>query len=166
MFEFREAERLEIASSTDRAAAILCATYVDSAMETLLRGVMVYEVPNAKTGRLKDVFGYGPCGSYSNKNLLCYALGLISLNLHTDIAIIGEVRNKFAHNNEIASFDHPTIAKLIDGKFTVATVGTRMGGALEKREVSRRERFLHAASEIAVPLTRRRNRPEFTPLDW
>lgn len=57
-------------------------------------------------------------GSFYHKTHLCYRVGLISSNLKTDLLLINDIRNKFAHEFEIDSLNHkiiqPKIEKLIN----------------------------------------------------
>lgn len=169
MYEFKAEDMAELEVSSDRAAAIIAAADLDATMETLLRHHMIFEPEKTKKShcRIDKVFRYeGPCGGFAAKNLMCYALGIISFALHEDITIIGEVRNKFAHANDVRSFDHPDVAKSIDRGFSCAITRIKATEMFEKRAVSRREAYLFACSEIAGVFSKRRSRPTFNPMDW
>ena len=103
----------ELESQTDRGAALIAAAVLDEILESFI------------TARLLDVgrdhhdalFGRGkPLDSFSAKIELGYQLGLYTNAARTQLEMIREVRNKFAHRIEPLQFDHPTITKIISSR--------------------------------------------------
>jgi hypothetical protein len=94
-------------SKSDRVVAVLGASladeYVRRALELRLR---------AKTGKddgiLETMFGpNGPRGGFANRTHLAYLLYAIDEPQHAALRGIGKIRNVFAHQLAISSFDDP-----------------------------------------------------------
>lgn len=89
---------------TDRAAAILSASYLETLLEQFLRVHLI------QSRVVDEMFqGNGPLASFSARIALCYALGLISEEIYRDLTLIRRIRNHFAHNIEKASFQDPVV---------------------------------------------------------
>jgi hypothetical protein len=81
---------------SDRAAAVLAAAFLESALEELLRKAIV---PNAS----KDLFrSFGPLSSFGGKIDVSHALGLINDEERDDLRIVKSIRNDFAHDADHA----------------------------------------------------------------
>ncbi len=66
-------------------------------------------------GQRKALFGrMAPLSTFSAKIELGYAVGLYSEPFHTNLNMIREVRNRFAHSFNALSFNHPDIGKIIE----------------------------------------------------
>jgi hypothetical protein len=62
----------------------------------------------------KELFtGYGPLSSLSAKIALAYALGLIDNITRSRLTVARKVRNEFAHAEDVITFQHPEIRRLL-----------------------------------------------------
>ena len=89
---------------SDRAAAIVCASLVETHLERALTSILKNN-PEVASQLFRSS---GPLGSFSAKIRLAYLMSLISDSFYRDLSTMKDVRNRFAH--EIyAAFDHPPI---------------------------------------------------------
>ena len=88
------------AGETDRGAAVLAGSYLDSLLEDMLRAKLV---PGDYLESLFDD-ARGPVGSFYSRTLLAYALGLLPPEVEHDLHLIRRIRNKFGHSPKILSF--------------------------------------------------------------
>lgn len=159
MFELGEKEQAEVERSTDRSAAVLGGSYLDSAITTFLERRLIYD-PKA----FESFFGLrGSCGAFVPKIEFAYLSGLITKDFREDLKVIAKVRNQFAHESDIDSFDHPVIAKHLDQRLKMLTVGIRLMEIHEGSPITRRRRFLSAVGEAGALLRDRVSRPTFDP---
>jgi DNA-binding MltR family transcriptional regulator len=90
----------EIETSTDRAAAIVAAAFVEDHLTTALQRRF-----HQDDEIINELFrGTGPLAPYSTKIKLSYLMGMISKQTATDLHYIRKIRNEFAHNIETTSF--------------------------------------------------------------
>jgi DNA-binding MltR family transcriptional regulator len=90
----------EIETSTDRAAAIVAAAFVEDHLTTALRRRF-----HQDEKILDELFrGTGPLAPYSTKIKLAYLMGMFSEQTASEIHYIRKIRNEFAHNIETDSF--------------------------------------------------------------
>lgn|SRR4030042_324153 len=85
---------------TPRASAILGAAYIDNLLNELLKRRLVDD------GEFKDIENL----TFNRRISLCYLVGIFSKEIKEDLETIAEIRNDFAHNIEINSFDEEMIA--------------------------------------------------------
>lgn len=95
--------------SDPRVCAIVAASYLEDYLGRLIQAMM-----RGLNSKLKDkLFGSnGRLSEMSVKIDLARALGLIDEDTHTDLVSISRIRNRFAHNIHIDSFEHDEISKL------------------------------------------------------
>lgn len=87
------------ATESDRAAAVLGASFIDARLQEMLHQYMVAEQTVA------DLFsGDRPLATFSARISLAYALGLLPLNIREDLDRIRRIRNHFAHHPDAVSF--------------------------------------------------------------
>lgn len=132
-------------AETDRAAAVLGGSYLDSFLESALRSVLV-------TGPRVDAMFEGAgasLGSFSNKTALAFALGIIAEPMARDIDLVRKVRNHFAHQIWDASFDSAPVSDWCRGLGLVSTMKAETGEPLELSQP--RVRYLLT---IAITTTR------------
>ncbi|OWY27324.1 hypothetical protein [Herbaspirillum robiniae] len=83
----------EIEEQTDRGVAIVGAAWIEEAMTTAMESFL-----HADSKAWSRLFGSnGPLSTFSAKIDLCSLLGLISGTIKSDLHIIREIRNEFAH---------------------------------------------------------------------
>jgi len=92
---------------TDRAAAVLAASFVECFLERLLRVFM-------RDGSVVDELfnGHGSLSTFASKSDCAYALKIIDENLHRDLKFIRKIRNHFACHPSDTSFDDSPIKDL------------------------------------------------------
>jgi len=96
-----KAFRKALSSESDRGCGLFAAAYLDSSLSDLL---YVSLVANKKIDT--DLFyGTAPLATFSSRIKMAYYLGLISEPCRRDLDIIRAIRNDFAHNLEIDSFE-------------------------------------------------------------
>lgn len=85
---------------TDRASAVLSASFLENLLEEHLRKHMI-------TDKMIDSLfnGQGAFATFSSRISACYALRYIPKKVHRDLDLIRKIRNYFAHNMNDASFD-------------------------------------------------------------
>jgi DNA-binding MltR family transcriptional regulator len=89
---------------SDRAAAILAASYLEVLLEQVLRTQFI------DNSIVNDLFtGNGPASTFSSRISLCFALGYIDENIYRDLTLVRRIRNHFAHNIDTASFEDPEV---------------------------------------------------------
>jgi len=89
-------------SESDRACAVLGASY----LEYLLAKAIIKAMPHGE--EISQGFFYGPLaplGTFWSRIEAAYGLGLISNEIRSDLHTIRDLRNDFAHELEIHSFE-------------------------------------------------------------
>jgi hypothetical protein len=87
LFEFSKLFKYE--EKNDRAIAIVGAAFLDTLLEHILVNFLVDDEKEVKK-MLKE--------TYSNKITMAYCLGLIGKTIREDLRLVGEIRNRFAHD--------------------------------------------------------------------
>jgi hypothetical protein len=85
---------------------------VEIHLTKLIKRAFIPEVKTASKGTVQETLFHtsGPLGAFSTKIRLAYIMGMISSEFYKDLQIMREIRNRFAHNTEIGSFDVPEIS--------------------------------------------------------
>lgn len=133
----------ELQSQSDRAAAIVGVALIDAKLEKAFRTVMV---EGLSQGKLRDLFEgpTAPLASYSGKARVAHALGMIGDRSFADLKRLGQIRNRFAHELEITSFEHQKIRELCD---QLELTNIRHGA--QQPPATPREKFIHSTVLIA-----------------
>jgi len=100
-----EAAEGELKGESDRAAAIVGASIIESQLEDLLTKAMI---PDAQTAPLFD--GYGPLSTLSAKISIIESFGFLPKDICKDLHLLRKIRNEFAHQHGGLSFDSPKIS--------------------------------------------------------
>lgn len=84
----------EIDKETDRAAAILAASYLDELLKELITSIMI---DDHKV--VEELIGQGdtPLGTFSSRIKAAYCLSLIDRQEFNNLHLIRKIRNDFAH---------------------------------------------------------------------
>lgn len=98
--------RRALREESDRGCALFAAAYLDTALEALLKASFVED--RKVEGDLFE--GTAPLSSFSAKIKLAYFLGIISDQCRRDLDTIRKIRNDFAHDATIISFETQSIA--------------------------------------------------------
>ena len=91
---------------TDRAAILVAAAMMDTALELLLAKLLA---PPLKAERSLLASHRGPLGTFSARIDAAYQLGLISQYMARDLHLIRELRNDCAHHTAPVTFATPSI---------------------------------------------------------
>lgn len=93
---------------SDRACAVLGGGLLDVRLEQLFRSKFV----QGNDHMVKELLDFsGPVGAFSARIKMAYALGWIDDDLHSDLRIIKDLRNDFAHLIDVDySFDAASVA--------------------------------------------------------
>jgi DNA-binding MltR family transcriptional regulator len=95
----------QIARNSDRAIGIIAAAVLEEHITNAIKKRW-RDSPKVADGLLQIE---GPLGNFGPKIDLVFLMGLISPEGHQDMKIIKKIRNKFAHNLEVDTFETPLI---------------------------------------------------------
>lgn len=96
----------EFQQESDRAAAVLGATYLETRLEVLLREYFIED-----EGAANGLFGVGrPLGTFDARRQLAYVLGLLTQEENEQLKWIQEIRNRFAHHLHNLQFTDEWVA--------------------------------------------------------
>ncbi|HEX4695616.1 hypothetical protein [Sphingomonas sp.] len=144
----------------DRTSAILHVSYI----EKYLSRAIGYAMPGLTTKLREKLFGPdGALGPLAAKNDIARALNIIAETDHHNLKLLASIRNKFAHNIRISSFDDPEISKRamqlrcadprIDGKIAPVTLKTDPDWQMRTwEELNAKQRFEHVAASFNMGL--------------
>lgn len=144
---------------SDREVAIVALAYIEDYLGRAIRSKMP-----GLTSDVRDKL-FSPSGALSPMGAridLAKALGLISSKDRSDFITLARIRNRFAHNIHIASFNHPEIAELtsklhfvndlMSGQGRFAGGGPPPQAFIERFGGPPRNRFMLAALTLATNL--------------
>jgi len=100
-----QALEAELARASDRAAAVLAGSLVETRLTTFLRHRVNYD----KKIWDKLTHSSAPLGTFSVKIDIAFLFGFISRLAHDDLVIVKEIRNRFAHDLELRDFGSQSI---------------------------------------------------------
>ncbi|MGA7501269.1 MAG: hypothetical protein WBX00_31435 [Isosphaeraceae bacterium] len=100
LFEF---SRLFQDEENDRALAIVGGTFLDTLLENILIEFLVDD--EKEVGKLRQYDG--PMGTYSGRIRAAYCLGLLRKTVRDDLKLVGNIRNKFAHDLSASFAEDP-----------------------------------------------------------
>jgi DNA-binding MltR family transcriptional regulator len=90
---------------SDRAAALLAASFLDEQLKQALESVLVDD-----SKLIKKLFeGYGPLSGFSARIDIAYAMGYLPRIIHRELHLIREIRNHFAHHPDLTDFATQTV---------------------------------------------------------
>jgi DNA-binding MltR family transcriptional regulator len=98
-----------LSQQSEAGNALVIAGLIDDDLQKLLLTAM-RELSSKMVDRLFD--GYGPLKDFAAKIDVAFAFNLIDEKTHSDLRIIKDVRNKFAHAIRFTFFSSPEIIKL------------------------------------------------------
>lgn len=95
----------EFSGSSDRAAAVVAAAFLDAAIRRLLEAAMIAPPTSGP-----DLFAPGQIlGTFMAKANLAFMLGLIDESERKRLSLIARIRNEFAHIADDVNFDKPEV---------------------------------------------------------
>jgi hypothetical protein len=127
----------------DYAIALICATFVEKALEA---AILAHLAPfdEAANKRLFEYENRGPISDFSAKIKLAYSLGIFGEETKRDLDVIREIRNVFAHSGQSTSFKTDEVAEMcklfkVQPAVRVVIVGV---------ESTARQKYVKAATTI------------------
>ncbi|MFY9895886.1 MAG: MltR family transcriptional regulator [Xanthobacteraceae bacterium] len=102
----------QLKQKNDRGVAITCAASVEDRLRWLIETKFIDGLSETKKDRIFT--GLGPLSSFLAKTEIAFALGLIKPEVREQLQIIGQIRNKFAHNFRRVRFSDPKIAEMCE----------------------------------------------------
>src|SRR5438445_1903262 len=130
--------RRALAEESDRGCALFASAYLDKALSDLLYLSLVESKKIEE-----DLFeGTAPLASFSSRIKLAFYLGRISAQCRTDLDTIRKIRNDFAHDAPLISFDTQSIADRC----------RNLGFSYQLRNAAPRAHFTAAASGILATI--------------
>jgi hypothetical protein len=143
----QEEEYAKALQAQERVEGIVHLCSLDLVLEQLLRAVMIDD--ESVDTLMKDGQALQP---FSIRLRLAYALGLIPTAMRKDLVYLNKIRNEFAHNGEIESFDE---APICDWCANLSTIkggdGTLLPSRLAYRTtVAQSIRFLLLECELRL----------------
>jgi DNA-binding MltR family transcriptional regulator len=131
----------ELNKETDRGAALLSASVLDQTLADILLNFLVEGAATRVLLKYPQ-----PLSSFSARQNMCLALGLISKAEYDECSLIRKVRNEFAHVADYSiNFNHKRIGKLCE---SFMSTGTEKEAALRKREDSNRILFVLSVATL------------------
>lgn len=106
--EDRDVMEMEYYAEGDRACAILQAVWTELIVERVLRGRLRWE----GAAKLFDV--NGPLGTFSDKIIMAYGMGIFGKKTRHDLDLIRHLRNGFAHCRLPLRFNTPEVKAVCD----------------------------------------------------
>jgi DNA-binding MltR family transcriptional regulator len=104
--EFDDVIALSDALSKDHhpiTTAIIGAVMIEHQLDRLLRSKLKHKDDTTWAMLVGD---NGPLRSFSSKIAMGYALGIYDKRMHSDLNIVRNIRNAFAHPKKLIQFDH------------------------------------------------------------
>lgn len=110
----------ELVKQPDRGAAIIAAAMIEEILETVILN-RLRPLSGTKYKRLFS--GTAPLSTFAAKIDIAFAIGLINDLGYTQLNLIKDVRNRFAHEIAPLDFDHPEIKQIISANELLANSG-------------------------------------------
>jgi hypothetical protein len=134
-----------------RIVAIVGVSYIESYLRELVKSHMPF-----LNRDLRDrLFGRG--GSLRDLSSLidiARSMNVLTNRGRSEAMKLSHVRNRFAHNVEIDSFDHPDVAKIIDTMDSFRGFGFEEGGFLvDDKDMSRRDVVVFLIREFCIAIS-------------
>lgn len=129
----------------DLTCILMAINYLDQCLSTILQN----HFRKGKTSNNILEQGRGALGTFYNRASIAYCLSLISKNTITNLNKFADIRNKFAHQHQMLTFDDPKIAKECD-KFKLPKICDNF--IPKQTSISNRDKFSIIAAITAQEL--------------
>lgn len=148
----------ELDEQTDRGVAVLAAGYLEWRLRESIKCCFPIWDDHAEHVFGSDRKG-GRMGFWENSEV-AYSLGLIGPIALKDLQRIGTIRNKFAHNPSVNSFDNARVTELVDKLETPGILVTEIEASVADNSLvgkvrfppGRRQKYVHTAHELAFAI--------------
>jgi hypothetical protein len=128
----------------DYAIALICATFVEKAIEV---AILAHLAPNDEEAN-KRIFSYdyrGPISDFSAKIKVGYAMGIYGPKTRSDLDLIRDIRNAFAHSLQPISFKTGEVGEMCERFQTKSRVRITVVGV----EKTARQRYIEITILLA-----------------
>lgn len=155
------ASELDDITQSDRSVGIIAATFLESRLELALKSRLTDRPRLPRTKKRKsgeeekqhtslfnilfDNYDSSPLGTFSAKIKMGLAIGLFGLKTYSDLEIIREIRNIFAHQKDKRTFHTPQIRDLCELLWLPKNV---MQSKNQEPPSEPRRQYLHAVNMI------------------
>lgn len=96
---------------SDRGSVIVGASMLEHLLEKLIRKKLFAATKGSRKESTKSLFERnGPFSSFWSNINFTYALGIIDEDIYNSLELIRKIRNEFAHNYDMVSFDDTKIS--------------------------------------------------------
>jgi len=136
----------EVHGESDRAAVILSSAAIDRRLTRLLSKLFGPEAPQSTSLFRPD----DPLGSLAAKIEIAFRTGIIGTDFHRELHLIRKLRNKFAHTEELLSFDKSPIKDWADELCILAAVRNHHDLNHPKENFTPRDRFLFSIVNLLI----------------
>lgn len=133
-----------------RDVAIMLTAYI----EQYITGLLKRKMPGLNSALSERIFrpSEGALGSLARKLDMARALEVLDPTVCKEAVLVARIRNRFAHNLGVDSFDHPEVASLVDAlqsgrNMTVYYLDDKKTHPLDEGW-TRMDRFVNAAGDI------------------
>lgn len=142
------------AEGSDRSAAIIASgaaeDYLRVCLDLFFSGMSEANVRTASKEKQlnRELYeGYGPLSSFSAKILFLYALGVISEEGKSELQIIKNIRNIFAHDVSDARFSREDIGRQCDNlcSWELMLSNEYIKIRHKDKEITRRDKFVYSS---------------------
>jgi hypothetical protein len=123
--ELAEAWKEVDIDATDRAAAILAASYVEDALRDKIITRLIASLSNSERDEIFD--NKGPLSTFDSMIKAAYAFGLISIEARNDLHAIKQIRNCFAHAMIPLTFATPQVISKVETLSYLQHIGRMRG---------------------------------------
>lgn len=113
---------------SDRGAVLVGVAFLDEALTELLKACFVTD-HSVQEQSVQSLFKVnGPLVSFWAKTNFANALGILSPHLFSDLEIIRKLRNRFAHQKDLADFNAADVGKVLEPLSTTPFYSEGMKG--------------------------------------
>jgi hypothetical protein len=128
----------------DYAITLICQTFVERALEI---AILAYLAPDDEEAN-KRIFNYdhrGPISDFSAKIKMGYVLGIFGKTTRSDLDLIREIRNAFAHSLQPISYKTKEVTDMCDRLAIQSMVRITVAG----HTPTARQRYISATTILA-----------------
>lgn len=128
---------------SDRAAALLAASFLENEMKKRILDFLVDEESSAKLFE-----HYHPLSTFSGLLEVTFALGLLTRPMLSDLTLIRKIRNYFAHHPKHVTFEQQPVSDWCRELTTAKGIPTQDGKPF--RQDNARDQYLFAGTIVLV----------------
>ena len=132
---------------SDLVCVLVSTSYLDAALVSLLQRHLV---PGKTSAALLEA--EGALGTLASRTDAAYCLGLIPKTLYQNARLIGQVRNRFAHNHLAIDFQDPQAAELVRKLALPSLVGGDPDGMVLRMAATPRSHYTIVAAGMILRL--------------